>query len=216
MQKNLLEYFETGSLVHCPQKVAVIDGNETYTFQDIESLSKRCVTLVLEKQTAINQPMAVYLPKSVETIVADLGIAYSGNIYTNLDIQSPLQRTQKVLEHLGVQSVITAQKYAETLLSCGITRDQMIFVEDAFDSRRTYDNAQILKRLDGLIDTDPFCIINTSGSTGIPKGVALSHRGIIDFMDWVTERLELDGQERIGSLSPFFRYLYDGITALFV
>ena len=72
MQNNTLQYFETGALVQCPEKVAVIDGDRAYTFQEIECLSKRCATLVLEKSESVNQPIAVYLPKSVRTIVADL------------------------------------------------------------------------------------------------------------------------------------------------
>jgi D-alanine--poly(phosphoribitol) ligase subunit 1 len=59
-----------------------------------------------------------------------------------------------------------------------------------------------------VIDTDALCIINTSGSTGLPKGVVLNHRSTIDFMNWCFDRLKPDGSERIGSLSPFYFDIY--------
>ncbi|CAM3425874.1 AMP-binding protein [Helicobacter labetoulli] len=63
--------------------------------------------------------------------------------------------------------------------------------------------SHISKRLNRLIDTDPCCIINTSGSTGIPKGVALSHKNFFDFIHWsLDEFVELRNDVVIGSLSP--------------
>ena len=62
------------------------------------------------------------------------------------------------------------------------------------------------------MDTDPYCIIHTSGSTGIPKGVALNHRSTIDFVDWAFERLGLDGSEVMGSLAPIY---FDAYTLEF-
>ena len=67
-------------------------------------------------------------------------------------------------------------------------------------------------RLDALIDTDPYCIIHTSGSTGIPKGVALNHRCTIDWADWAFDRLGLDGSEVMGSLAPIY---FDAYTLEF-
>ena len=65
-----------------------------------------------------------------------------------------------------------------------------------------YDNAVLLKRIDTrLIDSDPYCIIHTSGSTGIPKGVGLSHRSTIDFIDWSFDTLNLTGDEVMATLT---------------
>ena len=58
------------------------------------------------------------------------------------------------------------------------------------------------------IDTNPLCIINTSGSTGVPKSVVLNHRSFFDFMDWAFETMPFTENEVIGSLSPVVFDIY--------
>ena len=54
------------------------------------------------------------------------------------------------------------------------------------------------------IDTDPVYSIFTSGSTGIPKGVVVSHRSVIDFVDWIKEVANLGPEDVIGNQAPFY------------
>ncbi len=152
--------------------------------------------------------MAVFLPKSAQTIITDLGILYSGNCYANLDIKSPPQRLKSILQNLNASVIITSAACAATLRALDVSEGQLLLVDEAMTSEVIYDNSVLLERLDLVIDTDPLCIIHTSGSTGVPKGVALNHRSMIDFMDWVFGRLSLDGSEVIGSLSPFYFDIY--------
>lgn len=208
MQVNVLEYFEYGALAKCRQKAAVVDADHRYTFEDIERFGKNCAALILQRTAAINQPIAVFLPKSAQTIVADLGILYSGNCYANLDIKSPRERLKAILQNLGATLVITSAPHAGGLRGVGVPENQLLLVETAMTTEIACDDAVLRKRLDQVIDTDPLCIIHTSGSTGTPKGVVLTHRGTIDFMDWVFGRLALDGSEVIGSLSPFYFDIY--------
>src|ERR1035441_8396750 len=95
MQINILEYLEHGALKHSADKVAVVEPERSYTFAELERYSKRCAASLLRHTQGICQPVAVYLPKSANVIFADLGILYSGNLYTNQDTKSPGQRTDR-------------------------------------------------------------------------------------------------------------------------
>lgn len=209
MQINILEYLEKGAARRHADKIAVVDGARSYTFAELERLAKRCAALLLRRADVVAQPIAVFLPKCAATVFADLGIVYSGNIYTNLDVKSPAQRIKNIIEHIEPILVVTSRELAKTLEALGVGPERLFFIEEIEDEAVEYDSAALWQRLnERVIDTDPLCIINTSGSTGTPKGVVLNHRSTIDFMDWCFERLGLDGSERIGSLSPFYFDIY--------
>jgi D-alanine--poly(phosphoribitol) ligase subunit 1 len=208
MQINILEYLEQGAAKRCADKEAIVEDNRSYTFAELERYAKRCATLMIARLDAMRQPVAVYLPRTAAVVFADLGIVYSGNIYTNLDVKSPAQRIQGVLQNIAPELIVTSRELAGQLLALGVPEQRLFFVEEIYSEEVAYDNALLWNRLDRIIDSDPVCIINTSGSTGVPKGVVLNHRSTIDFMDWCFERLKLDGSERIGSLSPFYFDIY--------
>jgi len=212
MQINVIEYFEKGALRTSKNKVAVREQGRDYTFGEIERCAKNCAALILKRVSASNQPIPVFLPKSAQNIVADIGILYSGNAYANLDIKSPPQRLKGMLQNLNPPTIITSAVHVAALKALDFSEDKLLLIEQAMVPEAAYDNSVLLRRLESRIDTDPYCIIHTSGSTGIPKGVALNHRNTIDFVDWAFDRLGLDGSEIMGSLAPIY---FDAYTLEF-
>ena len=208
MQSNVLAYFEQGAAREHPGKIAIIDGATRLTFAELQARSKQFALQLIARADVLNQPMAVYLPKSADVVVADLAILYSGNIYSNLDVKSPPQRLKNILVNIGPRLVVTTRALADQVLAVGVPQDEIVFVDEIANSSEPADLAVLAGRTDRVIDTDPVCIINTSGSTGTPKGVVLNHRGTIDFMDWVFDTFEFDDATVIGSLSPFYFDIY--------
>ncbi|MGH9888709.1 MAG: AMP-binding protein, partial [bacterium] len=188
MQINVTEYLERGALATCPHKTAIIDGANRYTFAELERHAKRCASLLIRRREGTCTPIAVFLPKGAATIFADLGILYSGNIYSNLDVKSPPQRIKNIIGNLQPALVITSRALLASVEALGVAREQVFLIDDIHDDAVAIDPAAIAARLERVIDTDPLCIINTSGSTGVPKGVVMHHRSVIDFMDWVMDR----------------------------
>lgn len=207
MQLNILEYFERGAAHAFPEKVAIIDGGTRLTFAGLETSAKSLAMGIVQRLEGTGLPVAVYLPKCASVVVADLAILYCGNIYTNLDVQSPPQRLKNIIGHIAPRLVITARARGDELVRAGVASQDILFIED-IDETVVIDQAMLDRCRAQVIDTDPVCIISTSGSTGTPKGVALSHRGTIDFMDWVFDTFAFDETAVIGSLSPFYFDIY--------
>jgi len=212
MQINVLEYFERGAAVHCREKIAVKQQDGEFTFEQIERFAKNCAALILKRGSTFGRSIPVFLPKSGQNIIADLGVLYSANAYANLDIKSPPQRLKGMLQNLNAEIIVTSKALKPALIELGMAEESLLTIEDAMVPEGLYDNAGLLKRLESVIDSDPYCIIHTSGSTGIPKGVALNHRSTIDFVDWAFDRLGLDGSEIMGSLAPIY---FDAYTLEF-
>jgi amino acid adenylation domain-containing protein len=204
MQINLLEYFEQGALSLFPNKTAIVDGDQTITFSQLNDIAKRFATSIIKASSITNAPIAVLLPKGIWGIAADIGILMTGNCYMNIDIKSPEQRVMNILNNVKPALVITNFEIASFVQKLGVS--QIIIIEKAIVSER--DDGLIESRQQRVIDKDPACIINTSGSTGVPKSVVMNHHSIIDFMDWLFGRFPLTGEERIGSLSPFYFDIY--------
>ena len=212
MQINVIEYLEQGALHRCPDKVAVKDHTGEYTFATLERFAKNLAAAIVKRTATRNRPVPVFLPKSMQNVVADVGIIYSGNAYANLDVKSPPQRLKGMLQNLGAEIIVTSAPHVDALKALEIPEEKLLLIEEVMTESAGYDNAALLKRLESVIDTDPYCFIHTSGSTGIPKGVALNHRSTIDFVDWAFDRLSLDGSEVMGSLAPIY---FDAYTLEF-
>jgi amino acid adenylation domain-containing protein len=200
MQINVLEYF-LGTANEYPAKTAVIEGDKAVSF---EQLRKRAVALafaMINENDILNLPIAVFMPKSINTIEADMAITYSGNAYMNLDVNAPLERIHNILNGIEPAILITDTSHLDNI-KADLFSNLKIFI---IDKEYPFDEQQeqfLLTRLEKLIDTDPYCIINTSGSTGTPKGVVLNHKSFIDFTEWSGETLKIDNNEIVGSLSP--------------
>jgi len=203
MKKNVLEYF-TNTLERYPDKTAIIDQDRTITFAEWEEYAQRLGEVLHQADGRIRQPIGVYLPKCADSLVAFLGILYSGNIYVPLDIKSPQGRLQSMLENLAHPLIITSAEYMDTLQSWGVESSKLVNISSAYNPALSFDRAMVTAYAEPVIDTDPIYVIYTSGSTGIPKGVVVCHRGVIDYIDWAVDCFSVTAEEIIGSQAPFY------------
>lgn len=206
MNIHLLDSFEK-TVQKKAEETAVIHNQQAITFGQLMVKAEKLGNLLIMKtENAINTPVAVFLPKEINAVVADLGIMYSSNPFMNLDVKTPEERIMNILELVKPAAIITARKYTKILDK---VRIPIILIDEIAWDDLSFDELLLKERRAELIDTDPFCLINTSGSTGTPKGVVLNHRSFFDFIEVSNERFCFDGSEILGSLSPIVFDIFD-------
>jgi amino acid adenylation domain-containing protein len=201
MKTSLYNYF-TETAERFEEKIAVVEGDQSWTFRQLQQATHVLAGALLQIVTHPNAVIAVLLKKSFNAVVSDLAITGIGCVYMNLDIKSPAARIKQILDVIAPSIVITNAQGLEMLSQICNSTIQILNVDDIHLDEIGGVGNPGESRLASLIDTDPYCVINTSGSTGIPKGVVLNHRSFVDFMDWSADELDVNGSEVIGSLSP--------------
>ena len=201
MKINLIEYFAE-TAVRCADKVAVVNGEQSIPFADLDNNARALAQVIFDTTDCKNKPIALFLPKCIESVWADLAITYSGNIYMNLDIKNPAERLRNILNLIQPAAIITNNANLSKLE--GVVPDgiNIINIDECDLTTNVPSASELLERIADLIDTDPYCIINTSGSTGTPKGVVLNHKSFIDFMAQTFGEYGFSESDVIGSLSP--------------
>ena len=119
-----------------------------------------------------------------------------------IDEEMPAGRIQLILDNVQSPLILCDRETLETARTFRIGEGELALFEEA--SRCGIDDAALEEIRDRAIDTDPIYIVFTSGSTGIPKGVAACHRSVIDYIERLSEILNLDEDTVFGNQSPLY------------
>lgn len=197
--KTILDYFEH-SVINYTDNIAVKDENETLTYTQLQSISKKIATCIAEKNIS-RKPIAIFLNRSVKTTCAMLSVLYSGNFYVVLDCDSPVERLEKIITTLSPAAILYDKEYKKTIEK--ICNDiNIIDFEQAFNSEINEDLLKDIRKQ--MLSTDAAYSLFTSGSTGVPKGALLTHQNVISYIEWFVSCFEINQKTVFGSQTPLY------------
>ncbi|WP_435865609.1 amino acid adenylation domain-containing protein [Streptomyces xanthochromogenes] len=183
---------------HTPNALAVADGDTTLTYAQLVSRARRLASYLHDQGVRPGDPVALLMPRSAGTVVAQLALWWAGAAVVPLDPAHPRPRTAAMLEDSGATLTVGDSKLLEAAAPAGAV---LALPDD--------------ERLPGPETTgegpgpdDIAFVMFTSGSTGRPKGVATPHGAVAELVtapDYVT----VTARDRVLLHSPA---TFDGST----
>ena len=199
IQTNILEYLEK-TVKEVPDKTAYTDGKHGLTFAEVFRYS-RAIGSYLSREGFYREPVVIYMKKSPEAVAAFYGAVYGRCFYVPFDEEMPEYRVSLILETLKPRLMICDAYTEKKLIKIGFPGHTLRF-EDAVKTE--IQDGKLAEIREASMDTDPIYIVFTSGSTGVPKGVAACHRSVLDYVENLSRVLGFNRETVFGNQSPLY------------
>ena len=177
---------------------AVVDPStgERLSYAELDADARKVASALEALGVIAGDRVGLCVPKSVHAVAAVLGILRTGAAYVPVDAGSPPQRNAFIFSDCAVRCVIASTQAAGRLSEHG-----------SFEQIAELKGEHVLLRQE-FKQSPPQSlglayVLYTSGSTGAPKGVMLTHTNALSFVDWCTREFKPSPEDRFSSHAPF-------------
>ncbi|MFN3495292.1 MAG: non-ribosomal peptide synthetase, partial [Hydrogenophaga sp.] len=178
-----------------PQQTALIFGNTHLTHQALDEASNRLARVLRDQGIARGARVGLCLPRSHDLVIALLAVLKTGAAYVPLDPAYPVERLNYQIDDADLAMLVTLRPMAQALAR-GHQSNLLLDVDHARLSAAATDPLEANPDLDAGPE-DAAYLIYTSGSTGQPKGVAVPHRAVVNFLCSMANEPGLSPRDRL-------------------
>ncbi|WP_158625004.1 non-ribosomal peptide synthetase/type I polyketide synthase [Corallococcus terminator] len=173
-----------------PSQVAISQGGESLTYAALDAQANRLAHALLARGAGPDRVIGICLPRSTRLVVSLLAVLKTGAAWLPLDPSSPPERLRHMATSAGAMAVIGEGVAAERLAASGL---QVLLLPERELASFPDVNPEVRVLPDQLA-----YVIHTSGSTGLPKGVMISHRALAAFTAHHRATFALSPADRVG------------------
>ncbi len=203
-----------------PQRIAVRCKDEQLTYEELDRSSARLAASLVARGVERGGRVGLYMDKSPGAIAALFGILKAGACYVPLDPAAPPERQLSILRDCALEHIVVGRSKLGPLRSIAGQVDVLKYVHLCDAPRADCDavvtganlvcadeiadaTGDVSERAASVSESDLGYILYTSGSTGQPKGVMISHGASRAFVDWARDRFAIGPQDTVSSHAPF-------------
>jgi amino acid adenylation domain-containing protein len=200
-----LERLVTDSAERQPDRPAIKDEAVELTYEDLDLLSGRAASALRELGVRSGDRVAIWLSKSAQAVAAMQGALRIGAAYVPVDPMSPSLRAATIMRDCEIRALVAPSDRARSVVDGDLAGVAVLSADNGPADMAWSD----LEQLDASspagsgADDELAYILYTSGSTGVPKGVCISHRNALAFVDWAAHEVEARPEDRFSNHAPF-------------
>lgn len=203
------------SAARCPERPAVVGPKQTLNYKELDEDSDALARVLIAEGVTPGDPVGIAMHKCIDAIVAVYGVLKAGACYVPVDAFAPAQRSAAIVANTEMTHILTTGDRVSTWIAdltkekAGTSLRMVVTPEDYRGEApagvqvinwRSADKSKAA--LPALTDTHLAYVLHTSGSTGLPKGVAISHRNALCFVDTAAEFWRVDEKDKLCSQAP--------------
>lgn len=214
----LLHQLLERTAAHHPDRPAVLFKGECLTYRELQETSSQLAHVLRNYGVAKGDRVGIYVNRSLQAVVAVFGILKAGAVYVPIDPSGPVKRAAFISENCEINALVSTPKKLIDLgqalsrpspIRCVVLTEASAGVVDGPLAQATAVSWQDVAHAPvsrppcaQLIEDDLAYILYTSGSTGEPKGVMISHRAALAFVNWAYDCFHLQPTDRVSNHAP--------------
>nr|WP_294638936.1 non-ribosomal peptide synthetase [uncultured Rhodococcus sp.] len=192
----LLDEFDR-QVERTPEATALTFEGQSITYREFSARTNGLARHLIGKGVGPDTAVAIGIRRSVEMMVGIYAVLRAGGAYVPLDPEQPADRVDYILETSNAVLVLTTVRDE---FATGASTD-VVFVDDAALERISGDPLPEAERGRTRPDNAAY-VLFTSGSTGRPKGVTISHRAIVNRLEWMQDEYRLTESDAVAQKTP--------------
>ena len=208
---HLCNYLEASASRYPERQAAVDPDGTTLTYGELDERASRVAGFLAEQGVRPGDRVGLVLPKTTDALTIVFGVMKARAAYVPVDWSSPAERIRTILTDCQVRAVFVDRHRADVADVC----ETVIMLGERSGDGTTaaaphwFAWEGVLGHAPSATDAaarhsdDLAYILYTSGSTGIPKGVMLTHRNATSYVDWCSEVFTPTEDDRFSSHAPF-------------
>ena len=209
----LLHELIVTSAANDPDKIAIAEKDASISYRELVDRAGKVETVLAGLGVRHGDRIGLLAHKNIACYTGLYGILMAGCAYVPLDRRAPGHRLGYIVDDCDINILVCTAKGAKTLQKdpeSFKSVEHVVLVDSDDESLAAGRNVVTASQIDAVepavsdhcVDTDLAYILYTSGSTGAPKGVMISHAVSMSFVRWAAEETELSPDDRVSGHAP--------------